>query len=124
MISGLVPRKRYLNVKVRNLINRLRDYCRNSMLTFLKHDNIYAKTYCNISGLHLNSQEESLFNETFVNVLNTLDLEKWQKDQKSKGNKTENTKVSEDSVTTDNKIDDSTKVGLLRKKKQIKSLRA
>ena len=121
MISGLVPRKRYLNVKVRNLINRLRDYCRNSMLTFLKHDNIYAKTYCNISGLHLNSQKVSLFNEIFVNVLNTLDLEKWQKDQKSKGNKTENTKVSEDSVTTDNKIDDSTKVGLLRKKSKLKA---
>ena len=43
IISGLVPRKEYLNAKVRNVNNMLRDYCRNRMLTFLKHDNINAK---------------------------------------------------------------------------------
>ena len=47
-ISGLVPRKGYLNVKVRNGNNRLRDYCRNCMLTFLKYGDINAKTHCNI----------------------------------------------------------------------------
>ena len=44
-------------------------------LTFLKHNNIYAKTRCNISGLYLNSKEVSLFNENFVGLLNTLDSE-------------------------------------------------
>ena len=34
IISGLVPRKWYFNVKVRNVNNRLHDYCRNRMLTF------------------------------------------------------------------------------------------
>ena len=29
IISGLVPRKGYLNANVRNGNNRLRDYCRN-----------------------------------------------------------------------------------------------
>ena len=43
IISGLVPRKEYLNAKVRNVNNMLRDYCRNRMLTFLKHDNINDK---------------------------------------------------------------------------------
>ena len=47
-ISGLVPRKGYRNVKVRNGYNRLRDYCRNCMLTFLKYGDINAKTHCNI----------------------------------------------------------------------------
>ena len=47
----LVPRKRYLNAKVRIINNKLRDYSGNRRLTFLKHDNIYAKTRCNISGL-------------------------------------------------------------------------
>ena len=47
-ISGLVPRKGYLNVKVINGNNRLRDYCRNCMLTFLKYGDINAKTHCNI----------------------------------------------------------------------------
>ena len=35
IISGLVPRKGYLNVKLRNVNNKLLDYCRNCMLTFL-----------------------------------------------------------------------------------------
>ena len=43
IISGLVPCKEYLNVKVRNVNNMLCDYCRNRTLTFLKHDNINAK---------------------------------------------------------------------------------
>ena len=43
IISGLVPRKEYLNAKVRNVNNMLRYYCRNRMLTFLKHDNINDK---------------------------------------------------------------------------------
>ena len=43
IISGLVPRKEYLNAKVRNVNNMLRDYCRNRMLTFLKHGKINAK---------------------------------------------------------------------------------
>ena len=47
IISGLVPRKGFLNARVRNVKNRLRNYCRNPILTFLKHDNINAKTYCN-----------------------------------------------------------------------------
>ena len=34
IISGLVPRKWYFNAKVRNVNNRLHDYCRNRMLTF------------------------------------------------------------------------------------------
>ena len=42
----------------------------------------------------------SLFNKNFVNLLNTLD--------------SEITEVSEDSLETDNKIDEFTKVGLLR----------
>ena len=75
IISALVPRKWYLNMKVRNVNNRLRDYCKNRMLTFLKYDNVNAKTHCNISGLQLNSKGVSLFNEKFVNALNTLDLE-------------------------------------------------
>ena len=76
IISGLVPRKGYLNTKLRNVNNRLRDCCRNRMLTFLKHDNINAKTHCNkISDLHLNNKGASLFNENFVNLLNTLDSE-------------------------------------------------
>ena len=45
IISGLDPRKGYFKVKVRNVNNRLCDYCRNRMLTFLKHDNINAKTH-------------------------------------------------------------------------------
>ena len=43
IISGLVPRKEYLNAKVRNVNNMLLDYCGNHMLTFLKHDNMNAK---------------------------------------------------------------------------------
>ena len=74
IIYGLVPRKGYLNTKERNINNRLRDYCGNRMLTFLKHDNINAKTYCDISGLKLN-KGVSLFHENVVNLLNTLDLE-------------------------------------------------
>ena len=70
------------------------------MLTFLKHDNINVKTRCNISGLNSSSKGVSLFNKNFVNLLNTLDLE--------------NTEVSEDSLEADNKIDEFTKVGLLR----------
>ena len=42
----------------------------------------------------------SLFNKNFVNLLNTLD--------------SEITEVSEDSLEADNKIDEFTKVGLLR----------
>ena len=38
--SGLVPRKGYLKKKVRNINNRLRDYCGSLMLIFLKHYNI------------------------------------------------------------------------------------
>ena len=72
------------------------------MLTFLKHDNINAKTHCNTSGLHLHSKRVKLFNEKFVSLLNTLDSENWLKDQNTEGNKTVNTEVSEDSVTTDN----------------------
>ena len=90
----------------------LSDYCRSHMLTFLKHDIINAKTHCNISGLHLNSKGVSLFNENFVNLLNILDSENWHNDQNSEGNKTVNTEVSEDSVTTDNETDCSTIVGL------------
>ena len=72
IISGLVPRKGYLNAKVRNVNNRLRHYCRNLMLTVPKHDNINAKTHCNISDLHLNSKRVSRFNENLINLLNTL----------------------------------------------------
>ena len=75
IISGLVPRKGYPNAKVRNVNNRLHDYCRNCMLIFLKYGNINAKTHCNISGLHLNSKGVSLFNENFVNLLYTPDSE-------------------------------------------------
>ena len=71
------------NVKVRNVNNMLRNYCRNHMLTFHKHGNINAKTHCNISGLHLSSKGVSLFNENLVNLSNPLDLEYWQKDQNS-----------------------------------------
>ena len=39
IIAGLVPRKGYLIAKVRNTNNRLRDYCRNRIFNFLKHDN-------------------------------------------------------------------------------------
>ena len=44
IISDLVPRKGYLNAKVKSVNNMLRDYCRNCTLNFLKHDNINAKT--------------------------------------------------------------------------------
>ena len=71
IISGLVPRKGYLNAKVRNINNRLRDYCGNRMLTLLKHDNINAKTHCNICGLNLSSKGVPLLNENFVSLLNT-----------------------------------------------------
>ena len=50
-----------------------------------------------------------------MSLLNTLDSENWHKDQISEGNKTVTTKVSEDSVVTDNEIYGFTKVGLLRK---------
>ena len=75
IIFGLVPPKGYLNAKLRNVNNRLRDYCRNRMLTFLKYENINAKTHSNISGVHLNSKGVSLFNKNFVNLLNILDSE-------------------------------------------------
>ena len=52
----------------------------------------------------MNSKGVSLFNENFISLLNTLDSENWHKDQNSKGNKTVNTEVSEDSVATDNEI--------------------
>ena len=116
IIFVLVPRKRYLNAKVRSINNRLRDYSRNRRLTFLKHNNIYAKTRCNISGLYLNSKEVPLFNENFASLLNTLDSENWHKHQNSEGDEAVNTKVSEDSVTTDNVTDCFTKVGVLHKK--------
>ena len=74
-ISGLVPRKGYLNAKVRNVNNRPRDYCRYRILSFLKQDNTNAKTHCNLPGLPLNSKRASLFNENFVSLLNTLDSE-------------------------------------------------
>ena len=56
IVSGLVPRKGYFKTKVRNVNNRLHDYCRNPMLIFLNDDNINTKTYCKISGLYLNSK--------------------------------------------------------------------
>ena len=112
VISGLVPRKGYLNAKVANVNNGQCDYCKNRMLTFVKHDNINAKTHCNISGLHLNSKEVPLFNENFVNLLNTVDSENSHKGQNSEGKKTVNTEVSKDSVATDNEFDGFTKVGL------------
>ena len=40
IISGLVPRRGYLKAKVRNVNNSL------CILTFLRHDNINAKTHC------------------------------------------------------------------------------
>ena len=43
IISGLVPRKEYLNAKVRNVNNMPRDYCRSRTLTFLKYYNINDK---------------------------------------------------------------------------------
>ena len=58
----------------------------------------------------------SLFNENFVGLLNTLDSENWHKHQNSEGDEVVNTKVSEDSVTTDNGTDCFTKVGVLHKK--------
>ena len=48
IVSGLVLRKGYLNTKVRNINNKLRDYCGNRMVAFFKHDNINAETHCNI----------------------------------------------------------------------------
>ena len=57
-----------------------------------------------------------MFNENFVNLLNTLDSENDHQDQKSEHNKTVNTAVSEDSVATHNEIDGFTKVELLREK--------
>ena len=85
------------------------------MLNFPKYGNINAQTHCNISGLHLNKKGVSAFNENSVNLLNTLDLEIWYKDQNSEGNKTVNTEVTEDSVATDNEIDGCIKLWLLRK---------
>ena len=116
LISGLFPCKGYLNGKVKNENNMLRDYCRNRMLTFTKHDNINAQTHSNITGLHFSCKGVSLFNENFVNLLNTLDSWNWNKEQNSEGNKTVNTEVSEDSVAADNEIDGFIKVGLWRKK--------
>ena len=75
IISGLVPCKGYLNTKVRNMNNRLCDYCGNRISTSFKHDDINAKTHCNISDLHLNSKRVSLFNENSLSLLNTLDSE-------------------------------------------------
>ena len=75
IISGLLPYKGNLNAKVRNVNNRLRNYCRNYMLNFLKNGNINAKAHCNISGLQLNRKRVSLFNENFVNLVNTIDSE-------------------------------------------------
>ena len=72
IISGLVPRKGYFNAKG---YNRLYNYFRNCMLTFLKHGNVNAKNHCNISGLDLNCKRVSLFNKNFENLLNTLDSE-------------------------------------------------
>ena len=92
------------------------------MITFLKNDNINAKTPCNISGLNLNSKGAPLFNKNFVNLLNTLDSENWRKDQNSEGNKTVKTKVCEDSVVTDNETDGFTEVAGLFRKKHIKNL--
>ena len=48
IISGLVPRKGYLNVKERNVNNRLCDDYRNCTLTFLKHGSINTKTHWDI----------------------------------------------------------------------------
>ena len=61
---GLVPQKEYLNEKVRGVKNMLCDQFRSLILTFFKHDNINPKTHCNISGLHLNSKDISLFNKS------------------------------------------------------------
>ena len=59
-----------------------------------------------MSGLHLNSNGVSLFDENCLmkNLLNTLDSENWHKDQNSEGNKTVNSEVSEDSVATVTKL--------------------
>ena len=75
VISGLVPYKGYLNAKLRNINNKLRDYCRNRILSFLKGDHTNAKNHCNISVLHLNNKGVSLFTETFISLLNNLDSE-------------------------------------------------
>ena len=84
-----------------------------SYVNLPQNDNTNAKTHCNkISDLHLNSKGVSLFNENFVNLLNTLDSENWLKE----GNITVNAEVSEDSVVTDNDIDGFNKVGLFHKK--------
>ena len=73
--SRLVPHKGCPNAKVRNVNNMLPDFCRYCTFFFLKHNNINAKAHCNISALHLNSKGVSMFNEKFVNLLYTADLE-------------------------------------------------
>ena len=90
------------------------------MLTFLKRDNINAKTHCNISGLPLNSKGVSQYNKNCLNLLNTLDQENRHKDQNTQGNKTVNTEISGDSIATDNKIDS---LNLLFSHLNINSLR-
>ena len=63
-ILGLVPRGGYVNAMVRNVNNRLPDYCSNRYVN-----------HCNMSGLHLTSKRVSLFDENYLmkNLLNTLD---------------------------------------------------
>ena len=93
------------------------NYCRNRMFTFLKHDNINAKTHCK----NLNSKAVSLFDKHFVSPWNNVDSENWHKYQNREDKKLTTIAVSEDSVATDNEIDGFTKVGLLCEK-HIKNL--
>lgn len=85
VISNLVPCAGYMKEKVRSVNNMLRDYCKTRILTFLKHENINAKSHCNISGLHLNRKYVPLFNENFQSLSNTLHWKIWLKEHNSKG---------------------------------------
>lgn len=53
MEPGLVQKKGFLNKKVRRMNRILREYCKSRMITYRCHDNIYVKTQCNFSDLHL-----------------------------------------------------------------------
>ena len=81
--SGIVPRYRKLNEKMKYSVSRLLwIYCRSMDISFVGHENINPSKHLNRSGVYLNHLGTPILTVNFLDVLNSLDLEQW---LKSKG---------------------------------------
>ena len=75
MISGIVPRKNYLNRKVTDVNKILQYECNARNIGFLTHNNIRPKYHCNRSGLHLNEDSKVILSENFTSLIYSVNSE-------------------------------------------------